>query len=405
MQFAGISHRSLVKMLRTMSSEGGMIVLRTIPTYMRSQPVTCQSPQFVKNSRGFCAIVMALLITACQAPAPVQVGSQPASKDALSASVEGRFFGKSEDRARVARDLVSALKQIEGLEPSSTGFTMKPPKKQFERALSQALIDSRYEVTILDDPQGDNVVDYEIKSIADDPNTVTIIVSVDRTRIKRDYRRINGSTKPASSLFVLGANPDNIILDSAIFDDSPPQTKIQTAAADTADAYGSVDLPPIIDVPAITESDAVTTRDTAPATSFAIRAGSKPNRKRNMYETGESNFVEVLKSYQDVDRRILVFANDSMRLGNSNKWFVKTMAKKFNKETDAFSVIGCSFGYTKIKNGNALLALGRAHRIKEELLRNGVPESNILDEGCWSGGENDRDLPSRGVLLVLKRQA
>jgi len=381
-------------------------VRKTISTYFSCIHNSHLTPRLAKNSHIVCAIVLPLILAGCQFGGKSLGGTESPQGTGAEAVAVGELLGKSADRARVARDLVSALKQIEGLDPSATGFVMNTPKEPFARALSQALIDSRYEVELVNDPQGDNIVNYDIKPASGSVDAITIIVSVDRTRIKRDYRKVDGRTKPASSLFVLGANPDNIILDSAIFDDSSSKTKITTAAANTNDAYGSVDLPPLIDVPAATETEAVTTRDTAPATSFAIRSRTKPlQQKRNIYDIGESNFVEVLKSYQDVDRRVLVFANDSMRLGDSNKWFVKTMAKKFDKEKDAFSVIGCSFGYSKIKNGNALLALGRAHRVKEELLRNGVPEGSILDEGCWSGGENDRDLPSRGVLLVLKRRS
>lgn len=385
--------------------KGGLIVRITISTYFNLHWMTNLIAILRKNSGVFCAILLPIFITACQLPGRLgdYAGSAPEAN--TTNDVQGRLLGKSADRARVARDLVSALRQIEGLEPSSTGLLMKTPRSPFGQALGQALIDSRYEMFLVDNPKGDNVLAYEIKPASDNTDAITIIVSVDRTRIKRDYRSVDGRTKPASSLFVLGANPDNIILDSAIFNDSSAQAGVQSAGDGSEDAVASVELPPLIDMPAISDNEAVSTSDTAPITSFAIRAGTTLKRKQNMYDIGESNFQEVLKSYQDVDRRVLVFGNDSMRLGSSNKWFVKTMAKKFQRNTDAFSVIGCSFGYSKIKNGNALLALGRAQRVKEELLRNGVPESNILDEGCWSGGENDRDLPSRGVLLVLKRRA
>ena len=374
-------------------------------------PVTqklAQKPGRYRPTRFIVASALVALgfavLSGCQAVSSLSTTGGPGSSETDTSGeplLDGVLLGKSADRARVSRDLVSALRQIDGLQPGATGLSMKTPDEPFARSLKQALIDARYELTVENEPAGESVVEYDIRPAASNPDAITIIVSVDRLKIKRDYVKKEGRTKPDSSLFVLGADPENIILDSAIFDEESPGTRIQTAAASTETPYNSVDLPPIIEAP---EAEGVSTLDTAPATSFAIRAGTNLKRKRNIYDIGESNFLEVLKSYQDVDTRVLVFGNDSMRLGSSNKWFIKTMSKKFNANSDAFSVVGCSFGYTKIKNGNALLALGRAHRVKEELLRNGVPEDNILDEGCWSGGENDKDLPSRGVLLVLKRR-
>lgn len=38
---------------------------------------------------------------------------------------------------------------------------------------------------------------------------------------------------------------------------------------------------------------------------------------------------------------------------------------QMNPDTDVLSVIGCSLEPTAIQNGNSLLAIGRANRVKE----------------------------------------
>ena len=55
-------------------------------------------------------------------------------------------------------------------------------------------------------------------------------------------------------------------------------------------------------------------------------------------------------------------------LGERNKRLVRRAVEAFDPERDMFSIVGCSLGPTSIPNGNEALALGRANRVKEELL-------------------------------------
>ena len=93
-----------------------------------------------------------------------------------------------------------------------------------------------------------------------------------------------------------------------------------------------------------------------------------------------------------------------MRIGNVNKDLITSYAKAM-RETDVISVVGCSHGKTDLKNGNQVLALGRAHRVKEALILAGVMHHQILDEGCWASEDFDSVMPARGVLMTLKRRA
>ena len=79
------------------------------------------------------------------------------------------------------------------------------------------------------------------------------------------------------------------------------------------------------------------------------------------------------------------------------------MLDDFNSSSDLISVIGCSHGKSKIADGNKRLALGRARRVMDELLYNEVPADRLYDEGCWAGVEQ-KTLPSRGVIVTLRRQ-
>ena len=120
-------------------------------------------------------------------------------------------------------------------------------------------------------------------------------------------------------------------------------------------------------------------------------------------ENLESNYVDVFTGYEDLEQSILVFPNDSLSLGDTNKLIIEQYVEMMDPATDILSVIGCSHGQTDINNGNSVLALGRAHRVKEALLFSGVEHDQVLDEGCWAPEAFDA-MPNRGVVLTLKRR-
>ncbi len=128
-------------------------------------------------------------------------------------------------------------------------------------------------------------------------------------------------------------------------------------------------------------------------------------REQNVFDLGGSNFVHLLEGRTTIVEQVLTFPNDSMRLGASNKQLVEQLVTRFNPRTDVFSVIGCSMGPTQVRGGNAALALGRAGRVVEALRFAGVANELILDEGCWAGDGSIDNLPRRGVVVSLNRDA
>lgn len=126
--------------------------------------------------------------------------------------------------------------------------------------------------------------------------------------------------------------------------------------------------------------------------------------KQNMYDSKESNYSNLLTDYEEVEQSVLVFPNDSLLLGDANKQIIEQYVDSMDPSTDVLSVIGCSHGQTAINNGNSLLALGRANRVKEAFLFSGVDHTDVLEEGCWAPTLYDEVMPRRGVLLTLKRR-
>jgi|GEM_PF-831777 len=132
-------------------------------------------------------------------------------------------------------------------------------------------------------------------------------------------------------------------------------------------------------------------------------AGKKPyDDVHNFFESGQSQFNDVLINYDIIDRSVYVFPDDSLVLGTENKNRLQELVQRFNSDTDLMSVVGCSHGSTKIENGNAYLANNRAIRVMEELVRAGLQPDKVLAEGCWASVAFP-EMPARGVLVELRR--
>ena len=131
--------------------------------------------------------------------------------------------------------------------------------------------------------------------------------------------------------------------------------------------------------------------------------GFETIRKLNIAITGQSNYESLLTDKKDIAEEVLIFSDDSYVLGERNKVILGRMMAEFDPDTDVVSVVGCSTGVTKLANGNAALAIGRANRVKEALLYNGIPHDKIYEEGCWAPQANSTPFPNRGVVVTVKR--
>ncbi len=141
-----------------------------------------------------------------------------------------------------------------------------------------------------------------------------------------------------------------------------------------------------------------------PPPSRAQRVEAARDNSENLYELGVSNYDQVFEEFDDVESITVVFANDSLRIGESGKSRISQLLSNYDHDTDVVSVVGCSHGYTAIRDGNRRLAAGRAKRVTEALINAGVQREKVLDEGCWATTPFDEVFPRRGVVLTLKRE-
>lgn len=295
----------------------------------------------------------------------------------------------SDDQSSVvAQDFVRALSELRDHAPRTTTVQLRPTRTRFGKRLAAELRRTGYGIQMVaKDETGPRLVTYEADSFEDgDGKSVAYRVRVGDVELGREYELRGGTVFPLSALTVEGTTAPARALDNAIFRQRPlgddaVADRLQTPA-------GTFEVP----------------NDEPLITVVPDQAEFGAQIRQNVLALGRSNFEEVFVRFDDVQNELLVFGGDSLVLGRANKKTVLEIAGAFNPATDIIGLMGCSHGPTRIENGNELLAIGRANRVKEELIMAQVPASRIFDEGCWAG-ESKQGLPPRGVLMTLKRRA
>jgi len=290
---------------------------------------------------------------------------------------------------KIAENLVNSLAQVPELNPGTTAVRVSDTENTFDVDLKRALTQYGFDI----DPMSENANVLLVSSEHRKAFTVAgrhkvFSITMGKVSIARAYAVVDGSTAPVTSQLITGTQAQAIELNDELF--GTPDTGLASVEFGTPGNGQNVRVMPI----SIKKAEPL------------LQAGTIDGdvRKQNFFETGESNYDGLFDEYEDVVSSVLIFPNDSLRLGDSNKAIIEQYVSKLNPETDVLSVLGCSLGTTKIANGNSLLAIGRANRVKEAFLFSGLAHDQVLEEGCWAPEFVDMELPSRGVVLTLKRR-
>jgi len=387
------------------------------------------------NSLKYLALCLTfVLLSAC--------GSAPVKPEAVAVKAD----------SLIAKDFVNTMVQIETLAPWSTVLQFDANQANhitrasqsdraaanFGQALRSAAEGVGYAIQSVDGVRGANFVRFSITDMANtgDDGMFTYDVSVGDVDFRRVYRSgSDGHVQPHKAMLVRGADASSLESDDSIFRkptgrQTAPPLVAENQAPQTRDGFDSpfarkdqqrrlanearerdlavtsptVSPPKLIDQQAPPQDAVAVTNDSVekPVGNIDINRFNSIG-KRNIAESGHSNYDSLLASTQNVAEEVLIFGDDSYVLGARNKKILGEVMGSFNPATDVISVVGCSTGTTKIHNGNAALAIGRANRVKEALLYSGIPHDKIFDEGCWSPTANSTPFPNRGVVVTVKR--
>jgi len=318
------------------------------------------------------------LLSACAGPSPVAETStlhpvlrHDTAIEALSTPV---------DRSRIALDMVNVLMQVNGYTPEGIKIDVTRLQGLLGESVERVLSAKGYRSA---PPSAGEGVPVEVLARNGASDTrVTVDFSAGRINLKRGYRFERAGVQPASPMFILGAPAGEIVPDDSIF-------VSRGSAEDISDEL-------------LAQIDAAK-RSTAVLTPVGIEVQS--NTLQSEQQPDQSGDASILQRYRWHERKLLVFGNDSLRLGTRNKRQLAELAGQFTIDTDLLSVVGCSQETTNSVGSNAQLAQGRTYRITEELVAFGVPVSHIYDEACWSASSVSGELPKRGAVVILMRKS
>jgi len=304
----------------------------------------------------------------------------------------------------IARDLVGVLSQIDIIAPSQTTLYASRTADRVGEKMVKALQAAGYKLRLAQAEQEPRL-GYNIQK--DEDASYMVVISAGPVKVKRNYAidEVSQTVQPASSIYVLGASSNNIQLNDSIFANQQAVVASKPAVKPTTSELPAEDTQ-IALATAVPARAKIIKQPLLPKvkTNIALDSSLKPAKKLNMYETRRSNFDELLGQFDTVRREILVFANDSLVMGEDNKQIAHDIAKRFDADTDVVSVIGCSHGKSALDNGNEKLANGRADRVREEFLVAGLNAELVLHEACWANVHFDEMMPRRGVVVTHKRK-
>ena len=257
--------------------------------------------------------------------------------------------------------------------------------------------------------QGAHFLETErvVEAAEDRATRVLWRASIGPAEVRRDYTiAADGALYAASPIRLAGTRTDIRTADlerAEPMSVDPAYRRIEYVAPRTpADPAPVISLvtPGLVERVAREAALGATSRSRAP-TLQALNADRVETG--NLFYDAESNFGSTLDGLDRVDRRIVVFANDSLNLGPENRGMIRRFVEESVARDDLISLVGCSNGPTAAEIGNEGLALGRAERVAEELAALGIPRENVYDEGCWAPVSAGDRFPGRGVVIELWR--
>ena len=328
---------------------------------------------------------------------PLLLGACASLPDNLAKSGSSRFGNNiryADHYDAIAQNLVFGLAQYPNLVPLRTMVQINEPTRIFDQALQTRLRDAGYGIQQVTNDLGENYISTEIQRVISDRGEESrYSLTIGNLTAERHYKITPSSVIPSTQLTITGAEPFPVHLNDDVFNSITEKSH--------SDVFNRV----------VFWNNPTRLERAAEEKDFKVLAmnenGDPPFDqviKENMYEMMRSNFDGFFKQFDDVQKTVLVFPNDSLFLGGQNKTIIKQYVSLMNKDTDVMSVIGCSHGKTALENGNSRLAIGRANRVKEALVTYGVDYGKVLDEGCWAPRHFDEKMPRRGVVLILKRR-
>lgn len=379
------------------------------PTHMH-----CLTPgparQFRANHHLLAVLVLSaacVVLSACSAPGTERPGSAtPGASDSANAGL----VISDTDRA-IIEDHLEMIEQVFNPVDTTLQITNSDTDARLN-VLTQLLADKGYGIQRVSADQGANFLSYDRERlIGAQQEIVRFTTQIGTVEISRDYETpTQGKIVPASPVRLSGSRASLKVDQSSIANKEIVEPSHSTVSYIAS--LGLDEQAPVISLVTPDLVDRITSETvrssklppTDPRAPTLQALNSNREQINNLFYADASTFSSLLNDYGKVDRQIIVFGNDSLVLGNTNKSLINQFVDSRVRQGDIISLVGCSNGHTALDIGNEGLALGRAKRVTEELLARGIGRDRILDEGCWAPVSAGEKYPARGVVMELWRR-
>lgn len=307
----------------------------------------------------------------------------------------------------IASDIVQITEQIFPAFSTTLQFTANQSDPLLEH-FARTFANLGYGVQQVNADQGSHHFTYMLEEQTNDNDVpfLQLNASIGGAEVSRDYKvASNGTVSPASAVRLSGTR-----MPVEVADTTTERFKVRDDNFSKVVYVASLNLdeqaPPLISLITNDIVNQVSSNSTGVNSNSPSFSGLNSSRveTNNIFHTGESNFASILQNRELVSQQFIIFGNDSLVLGRPNKLLLEQVVLQKLQSSDLINIIGCSTGPTSLNIGNEGLALGRAERVTEALLAQGVARERILDEGCWAPEAGVTDLPNRGVMLEIWRQ-
>jgi hypothetical protein len=346
---------------------------------------------FSKSVIALCLLGTLSLLTACTLPGIPSANlasGRPAAGNAGSVSAIDRSMFD---------DLGAVVEQI--FEPFDTTLQINRQDNDARmQYLLSVLAAKGFGIQRVSADQGANYLSY-VRTQNDD-DEIRLSITIGAVVIGRDYELVRrNAVTPVSRVRLSGTRVPVSITDraTASFQVRDPDL----ATAQYVASLGLEEQSPVISLITPELVGRVANVSTSGPSLQALN--SSQVEVNNLFYGDTSTFASILDDHVQVDRQVIVFGNDSMVLGDTNKQLIDQFVDTRVQPGDLISLVGCSNGPTALEIGNEGLALGRAKRVTEALMARGVARERVLDEGCWAPTSAGARFPSRGVVMELWR--
>ncbi|MFK7889397.1 MAG: hypothetical protein AB8B63_01175 [Granulosicoccus sp.] len=353
------------------------------------------------------------LLPLCIAVACIILSACTTSGSTVGAQVPGdnaRQEGLSAADTAMVDDHLSVIEQL--FDPYST--TLQITNNDTDPTLTlfaSRLASGGYGIQRVTADQGANYLSYDrVTSVVEDSPIVSFVSRIGSVELSRDYEvSENNVITPVSGLRLSGTRTPVGVDSTSI---ANKQIDKEYSAVEYIASLRLDDQVPVISLITsdiveqvarrATESPALSPGQPLAPSLQAINASRL--EVNNLFYAETSTFNTILDSYDRIDRQVIVFGNDSLVLGETNKSLIGQFVDSRVGDRDIISLVGCSNGPTDLEIGNEGLALGRAKRVTEALLALGLNQNQVLDEGCWAPVSAGEKFPARGVVMELWRR-